>query len=473
LETAQKSRWAVLLVVVMSVFMATLDSSIVNVALPIMSKELNVTTGEIAWVVSAYLIAISSTILFFGRLGDLIGKTNVFKLGLAVFTVGSFLCGLTHSFTFLIVARVVQAVGAACTMANSQGIITHVFPPKERGRALGISGTFVALGTLAGPALGGLIVAYTKWEYIFWINIPIGIAVFILGMFKLPKREQKLKEKLDIPGAVLFILTVAPLFFALEQGQAIGYDHGIILAGFIVAVASLIAFLLIERRQEHPLLDLTLFKNTWFSVSILCGFISFVAMFCATLVQPFYLQNVLKMTPETAGLYMSIYPLVLAVVAPLSGYLSDKIGSEILTLIGLTVTSIGLVLMSTLNEFPALAWMAVYIGVMSIGNGLFQSPNNSLVMSTVPREKLGIGGSVNALIRNVGMVCGIALSTTILYGGMSEKIGCRVTGYIEGQNDAFIFGMRNAYIMAAAICAVGVIVTAVRLFKRKKIKTAK
>jgi len=464
----KSKRWIILLITVMSTFMATLDSSIVNVALPGMAKSLNVTTGLIAWVVSAYLIVVSVCILFFGKLGDLKGQARIFRLGLLIFTVGSFLCGVTHTLPLLIAARAVQAVGAAGTMANSQGIITRTFPPEERGRALGINGAFVALGTLVGPALGSLIISFASWEYLFWVNVPIGILVYIANLKLFSKiQEDTSNEKLDILGAVLFTLAIAPLFIGLEYGQTIGYYNPLIIASLLVAVVAFISFLIVERKIKTPLLDLEIFKNKWFSISIFCAFTSFIAISCANILMPFYLQNALALSAGMAGIFMTIYPLVLALAAPISGYISDKIGSEVLTLIGLLLTSGGMFLMSILNDHPSFFIMGLYIAIMSLGNGLFQSPNNSLIMSMVPVNKLGVGGSVNALVRNIGMVVGIALSTSILYSVMSAKIGYHVTGYVEGRNDAFISGMRFAYIAGAAICLLGALITAIRLHGRK------
>ncbi len=219
------------------------------------------------------------------------------------------------------------------------------------------------------------------------------------------------------------MFAIVPLFVALGKGQEVGFTKPIILLGFLIAIISFIAFIIVEKKRENPLLQLEIFGNKLFSLSIFCGFISFVSMFCSIIIQPFYLQDVLKYSPAFTGLILMISPLILSVVAPISGHLSDKIGSEILTFIGLVLTSLGLLLMSTLNEQTSLISMIIFIAVMSLGNGLFQSPNNSLIMSTVPRDKLGIAGSINALVRNLGMVCGIALSTTLLYNRMSYKIG--------------------------------------------------
>ncbi len=465
---SNKNKWAILFTVLMVTFMATLDGSIVNVALPVLTNALNVTSASIQLVVTSYLIIISATILLFGRLGDMIGKSKVFMFGIGLFTLGSLFCGITSSFSFLVMSRVIQAIGAAGTMANSQGIITEVFPPNERGRALGINGTFVALGSLLGPAVGGFILDVGKWEYIFLINVPIGIITLFFGVKMLPKATKTIKEKLDGFGVVLFIFAIVPLFIALGKGQEIGFTNPMILGSFAFSIIAFIIFIVVEKRQENPLLQLEIFKNKLFSLSIFCAFLSFIAIFCSNIIQPFYLQDARGFSPSTAGLVLMTYPLVISVIAPVSGYLSDKIGSEVLTLIGLSLTSFGLLLMSTLTDYSSIITMVVFTAVMALGNGLFQAPNNSLVMSTVSRDKLGIAGSVNALIRNLGMICGIALSTIILYNRMSYKIGYHVTDFVVGRNDVFIYGMRIVYITAAVICLFGVFLTASRLFSKLK-----
>jgi EmrB/QacA subfamily drug resistance transporter len=466
-----KNRMLILFNVVLTTFMATLDASIVNVALPNMAEKLSVSTEAIAWTVSAYIIVIAGTILIFGRLGDIMGKTRIFHFGIIVFSFGSLLCGISNTFLLLIIARAVQAIGASATMATNQGIITQVFPSSERGKALGISGTFVALGSMAGPPIGGFIISYFHWSYIFLINVPIGIFLFFMAMKILPKSDARRKEKLDTRGAVLFTLSIVSLFFSLLVGEDYGYGHAPIIAGFILSILAFSVFIILEKRTEVPLLQLSLFKNRLFSLSIFCAFISFVAISSITIIQPFYLQYTLKYSPAFTGILMVVYPLVMSVVAPVSGSLSDKIGSEFLTFIGLLLNSTGLFLMATLNQFSNIYVMLIYIIIMSIGNGLFQSPNTSLIMSNAPRNLLGISGSVNALIRNLGMITGISLSLLILYSRMSSKIGYNVSNYITGRDDVFVYGMRGAYLTAASICAVGAVLTAFRLYhKRRKSK---
>lgn len=466
-EKIYKNRWLILFNVVMMTFMSCLDSSIINVALPVMSKQLSVSMAEIEWVVTSYLIVISSSILIFGRLGDIKGKTKIFKFGIILFTLGSLLCGISINLPMLVISRCVQAIGAAGAMATNQGIIAQVFPVNERGRALGITGTFVALGTMIGPPLGGFIVSVVSWKYIFLINLPIGLITFIIGIRILPSSQKAVDEKLDIKGALLFATSIVILFASLIQGHTMGYKNPIILGGFIVSIIAMILFIVVERRTEMPMLQLSIFNNKLFSLSIFCGFTSFIAIAASNIIQPFYLQDVIKMSPSVTGLLMMVYPIILSVVAPISGYLSDKIGSEFLTFLGLSLTSVGLFLMSTLSANSSVWTLVIFIAVMSLGNGLFQSPNNSLIMSTVPKNKLGIAGSVNALVRNLGMVVGVSLATTLLYNRMSEKIGYHVVSYVQGREEVFVYGMKYVYITAGGICVLGAILTAIRLYNRK------
>lgn len=470
-EQMKNRKWSILAIVVISTFMSALDGSIVNVALPEMSKELHVSTSTIQMVATSYLIVIAGIVLIFGRLGDILGKTRMFTLGIGLFTIGSFLCCITDTFPILIAARVIQAIGAAGTMANNQGIITEIFPPHERGKALGLVGTAVALGSLAGPGLGGFIVGSFSWEFIFLINVPIGLAALFFALRLLPKADRSSYEKMDYTGSLLFLLTIVPLFTALSEGLSRGFTDPLILSGFLVSIAAFLAFIIWERKSRHPLIQLQIFNNRLFSLSIFCGFISFVAIFCSNIILPFYLQDVMSYTPQHSGLIMMFYPLLLSITAPLSGHLSDKIGSEILTFIGLLLISTGLFLMSTLHQDSTLLSMIAFIGIMSIGMGMFQSPNNSLVMSTVSKEKLGIAGSINALVRNLGMVCGIALASTLLYSMMSFKAGYRVTDYIPGRNDAFLYGMKAVYITAGIISLTGCALTLFRLTGKKRYQT--
>lgn len=256
-KNVYKSRWMILAVLVLLPFMATLDGTIVNVALPVMVSIFSVTMYSVQLIVICYLITIVSTILFFGRLGDIKGKSKVFNIGIFIFTFGSILCGLSNNLTFLVLSRIVQGVGASAAMANNQGIITQVFPANERGRALGISGTFIALGTMIGPPLGGFIVSYFSWNYIFLINVPIGLIATAVGFRILPRNISSKNESIDFIGAALFGASVTFLFYSLVTGETVGYGNNVIIASFTAAIFLFIIFIFVEKKRTYPLLNLS------------------------------------------------------------------------------------------------------------------------------------------------------------------------------------------------------------------------
>lgn len=457
------NKWIILFITVLFPFMATLDTNVVTVALPVLSEKLSISSSGVTWIATSYLIVMAASILFFGKLGDIMGQTKVFQGGVILFTLGSYFSGLSTNFYYLIISRIVQALGASATLANSHAIITKTFNKSDRGRALGINGAFVALGTLSGPSLGGLILSITHWQYIFWINVPIGILIFVLGLLFYPK-ESKSFSKIDLPGSVLFGLSVIGLFIGLQEGRNRGYLSPFILSCFLGSIITLFLFIKLQKKQSNPLLDLNIFRNRWFSISIFCAFTSYMAISCYSLLQPFYLQKVLQMTPAKAGIIMTIYPLIIVLLSPFSGFLSDRIAGEKLTLIGLLFTCLGLFLMSGLKLLTPLAFIILFVIIMAIGNGFFQSPNNSIVMSSLLPKDLGVGGSINALSRTIGQTTGIAISNTLLYAGMSHKLDLHVTDFIPGQESAFLYGMKLAYICAGVISLIGFLITAIRLY---------
>jgi len=461
----QKKRWLILVVLNLFTFMSTLDGSIVNIALPVLSQKLGLPIAQIEWVTTAYLMAICTVTLFFGKLGDMVGKIRIFKLGAYIFILGSLLCGFSGNLPFLVASRVIQAIGASMMMATSQGIITDIFPASERGKALGFIGTFVSLGSIAGPSLGGVIISSLGWEYIFWVNVPIGLIAILIGWRMLPADLVKVKSKLDAPGSLLFAVFIIALFAGLLLGQQAGFGNVWIVLALVAAVAALIVFLRVEHVRREPLLDLSLFKNPMFTVSILCGFLVFAANFCFNIIAPFYAQSILHLPPFSAGFLLMLFPICMVIVAPVSGTLSDKIGSEPLTFAGLIVMVIAQFGLAALHDSSPLFLVGIWIGMLGIGSGLFQSPNNSLVMSQVPRTRLGTAGSVNSLVRNVGMVVGITTATTILFNVMSGKAGHRVTGLIPGRPDIFLSGMHTVFIVSSGICIVAALLTGWRMYR--------
>jgi MFS family permease len=483
-------------------FIACIDASIVNVAIHTISQKLGVDLAAMSWVVISYLIAISATVLIFGRLGDALSKVAVFKFGIVLFTIGSLLCGLAGSLPFLLAARVVQGIGAAASMATNQGIITHVFPDHERGRALGLTGSSVALGNLLGPGLGGVIVSSLDWHTIFLINIPLGIVAFLVGQKVLPKRtrqdlpnqQEKLrdpgsmrlrqagwsgklkglwqslsKDMIDGKGAGLSAGAIILFILAINLYRSWGLADPKILGMFAGVVVLAALFIVVEKRHPGPLVDLSLFKNKLYSLSVFCSLVSFVTLSFMTILVPFYLQDVLEITPLFAGFLMMSAPLVMMIIAPLSGYASDKIGSEALTFFGQCIMVLGLGAAGILVSGSSPAWLIVLLmAVVTMGSAIFQSPNTSLIMSQVPREMLGVSGSINALMRNVGMVTGVSMSTSLLYFFMSTQVGYRVEKYAEGLKGPFVNAMHGVFLVAACLCLVGVVLTGLRLWSMRR-----
>lgn len=465
-KTVQKNRWWILVAVSMFTFMSTLDGSIVNIALPTISKDMNVPMNQAEWIVSIYLMAVCAALLLFGKIGDSWGKIKIYRIGTLIFTIGSLLCGFNHSLTFLLFARVVQAVGASMTMATNTGIITEVFPMNERGRALGMIGAFVSLGSIAGPGLGGIILAKLPWAYIFWINVPVGIITMLISEKFLPKDITMSGHPIDKGGFAAFAATIMTFFGGVFLGQEHGFFHALPLTLFALAVVSFVAFLMIEKRVALPLITFEIFKNKVFTMSLVTALLIFSSNFFINVVVPFYLQNARGMSPSYAGLLMMVFPFLMVIGSPLSGYLTDRVGPEILVLVGLVMLSITQLMYMFMQVDTPLWYYILATALMGLGNSLFQSPNNTMVMSSVTHENLGVAGSMNSFARNLGMVVGISLATTILYKAMSSKMGERVTTYIEGKPEIFIYGMKITFLGSFALCIFALLLTLYRIKKQ-------
>ena len=462
--------WLILIATCLFTFMSTLDGSIVNIAMPTMSKDLAISMNEAEWIVSVYMITICCLLIFWGRISDTVGKVKIFKIGTLIFILGSLFCGISSTLEMLLISRIIQATGASMTMATNYGIITENFPPEMRGRSLGVLGSFVSLGSIAGPGIGGVIIQKYTWHYLFLINIPIGIFAFVLGYFVFPKSKKKdIPLNLDYLGFILFDMFIISLFMGIFIGQVIGFTKLSIIILFIIAVCSFVGFIFREKRAKNPLIDLTIFNNKSFSVGLTCAVLIFSSNLFMNTLLPFYLQDTLKLSSLVSGFILMCVPIAMVIVAPISGALSDKIGSEGLTFLGLFIVSVSQLLFILIGLKTTISHLVLLTLLAGTGVALFQSPNNSIIMSSVEHNHLGIAGSINSLARNIGMVTGLSLSTTILYSSMTQKAGYKVNGYINGRDDLFLYGMHIAFLVSFSLCFIAFIITGIRLYRKKSI----
>ncbi len=402
-------KWYIMAAVAMGTFLATIDGSIVNIALPTLQAELQTSFSIVQWVVLAYLLTVTTLMLSIGRLADMIGKKYLYLAGLVVFTTGSILCGLSTSIYELIGFRVVQGLGAAMIMALGTAIITEAFPPAERGRALGVSGLTVSLGIIAGPTFGGLILQSLSWHWIFFVNLPVGIIGTFMVFRLVPVTTPPGGQNFDFPGAVTLFISVFSFLVALTIGQNTGFTQLPVLLLFSAFVIFMGLFISIEKRSKQPMVDLRLFQNDLFSINLITGFLSFVCAAGLSLLMPFYLEGVLLFDPRTTGLLLGVLPLAVGIIAPISGALSDRFGSRPLAAIGLAIVFIGYLSISTLNgQTTALGYALRYLPI-GIGMGFFQSPNNSAIMGAAPRDRLGVASGLLAITRTIGQTTGIAI----------------------------------------------------------------
>lgn len=457
-------KWFILANVSVGTFMSTLDGSIANVGLPTISDSLHVPLHVVQWVVSAYLLTICAMLPLVGNLADRYGRGRLYNIGFLVFIVGSASCGLSGSIGLLIGARILQAIGASLLMANSQAIVVMTFPAHQRGRAFGITGTMVSLGSLTGPAVGGLLIGYFGWPAIFWVNVPIGIIGFILGLYLLPKeRPLKQAKMFDYSGSALFMVGIVSLLYTLSNAQTWGWSSGESVGGLIAALVILAGFGLRERFAKNPIIDFSLYRNRIFAAGSIAAMLSFVSLFCINTMMPFYLEDVLHQTPQLTGTAMMANPVAMAVVAPLSGWLSDKIGPYILTTSGLALNAVGFILLTFLSTHAPVWLVALHLAIFGVGSGMFQSPNNSSLMSTAPPAKTGLVGGLNALVRNVGMVLGIVLSVSVFSNRLYHLTGASTHGSLSVVNGgAILTALHVVFIAAAVVCVIGAAISSLR-----------
>jgi EmrB/QacA subfamily drug resistance transporter len=451
-------KWLVMIAVGSGMFLSTIDGSIVNLALPTLSRTFDSSFAVVQWVVLAYLLTISTLLLSVGRLGDMIGKKPIYVTGFIVFTIGSMLCGIAPTVYWLIAFRVIQGIGAVMIVALGLAILTEAFPASERGRALGIGGSIVSIGIVVGPVLGGLIIGSFSWRWIFYVNVPVGIAGTLLALRYVPGTRPGGKQRFDYWGAITLFISLFSLLTALTWGQDLGFADRRILLLLANGILFAVLFVVVERRAEQPMIDLRLFRNNQFSVGLATGFISFVAIAGTTLLLPFYLENVLGYEPRQVGILLAIVPLSMGITAPIAGSLSDRFGTRVMTVIGLSILVVGYYLLSTLNaDTSAVAYVLRFLPI-GVGMGIFMSPNNSAIMGSAPPGQLGIVSGTLAATRTVGQTTGVALlgalwASRALYHSVLEPAGGATGASAEAQAAA----LQDTFLVTTAMVAVALV----------------
>jgi EmrB/QacA subfamily drug resistance transporter len=415
--------WLAVSAVCVGALMSQLDASIVTVALPSLQGAFHAGIGSVTWVGLSYLVVLVGTVAAVGRFADMHGRKLLYMYGFVLFVLASVLCGLAPNLAVLCGCRALQAVGAAMLQANSLAIIVLVVPTRSLGRAIGIQGAAQATGLALGPTVGGLLVAAGGWRLIFFVNVPIGIVGALAALLLVPRsRELARRVPFDAAGLGIFFPAVVALLAALTFGAAQGWTSPLIIGLLSAAVAFAVWFVRHERRDRHPMIDLSLFAERRFSFGIISGIGSYLVMFGVLLLVPFYVERGLGGGVVRAGIELMALPLVFGVVAPVAGRLADRIGARALTISGMALVSGALLLLALAH--PGTAGLVALLAVLGAGLGLFTSPNNAAIMGAVSQRQAGMASGVLNMSRGLGTALGLAV-TSLLFTAAGGDTGSR------------------------------------------------
>ena len=480
-----KKKWIIFCLVATSIFMSTLDSSIVNIALPYIMQDLKTDITTIQWVVLIYLTTVSSLLLTFGRLSDIKGRKAIYIMGFSVFVMGSLFCGLAKTSMVLIVSRALQGSGAAMLMACSPALIVDAFPIKERGKVLGMIGAVVAAGLTVGPVAGGFLLDYFSWRYIFYINIPIGMAASIGAMVILnapPSRGKRLdpraenqtenkmvQEPMDKIGSLLLIVILSSLVLFLSKITDYGLFSIFSLGTSVVFTVSLFAFVVVEKKTAFPLFDFNLLKIKLFVFPVIGSAILFASLFMIVFLMPFYLTYPCGFSSSKIGIIMLVPFLFLLFVSPVSGILYDRLGSRQICMIGMGSMALAMFFLSTLTPSMGVGAVLWRTALAGFGTALYISPNNTTIMNSVSPLMRGIASGSVATARNLGMVLGVALAGLIFTSSfLSLSHGATLENYTTQMEPFFMISFQRTMRMGGILALIGLFITYAR--GKEKIK---
>ncbi len=418
-----RRRWWVLLITCVPLFMMMLDLTIVNIALPDIMKAFNTGISNVEWVLNAYILAFAVLLITLGKLGDLYGRKLLFLGGLGLFTISSLACGLAPNITMLIVARVFQAVGGAAMMPATLSILNVAFGDRGRGMALGIWGAVAGVASALGPIIGGALVDATSWRWIFLINLPVGVLAFIAAIIIIREsRDPTAERRIDVPGVLAISTALFCLTYALVEGQKYGWGSALIVGLFAASFVGFVVFLIIERLRSAPLIRLDLFRNRTFSAGNSVGLILMFGLLSILFLLVLFMQLVLDYSAIKTGLVLLPLAGMTMIVAPISGRLSDRIGSRWLLFFGMAFAALGIYLMSHLTPTEPWQHLMAPLAVCGLGMGLVMAPTTSAVMASAPMERSGQAAGVLTTMRQVGSVLGISVIGAILQSQLVSNL---------------------------------------------------
>ena len=415
-------RQAILAVMCLSLVVIVLDNSILNVAIPTISRALSATDQQLLWVIDAYTLIFAGLLLTAGTLGDKYGRRLLLQIGLAIFGIASIVSAFADTPTQLIIGRGLMGIGGAAIMPSTLSIITNVFPPKERGRAIGIWAAFAGIGVAIGPLTGGFLIEHFWWGSVFLVNIPVVIFGVIANQVLVPESKAQHSEKIDYIGAILSIIALMSLLYGIIFGADEGFLRTHVLIALVIAAISLTSFFVWESKSTHPMLQLKFFKDRRFSAGALSITFVFFAMFGMSFLLTQYLQSVLSFSPLESGVRFIPFAAAMVISAPSSAKLASKIGTKYTVATGLGLVLMALISMTTLqvdDSYIHVVWMMV---LMASGMGLTMAPATSAVMNSLPREKAGVGSAMNDTTRMIGGALGLAISGSVFASIYSERL---------------------------------------------------
>jgi EmrB/QacA subfamily drug resistance transporter len=447
------THWYAVAAVCIGAFMAALDASIINVALPNLEKQFSTSMNEIEWVSLSYLLSLASLILIFGRLADMFGRRWLYTFGFVIFSLSSLFCGLAPTLTILLGCRVLQGIGAAMLQANSVAIITFATPKEDLGKAIGFQASAQGIGLSLGPVVGGAILSFVSWKWLFYINLPIGMIGTILGILFLPKDSPAVKkrEKFDYVGAILLIPAIISIIYMLNMGMKLGYGSKLMFGCYVIAATASVLFIRYERKRQAPLVDLSLFKNLPFTMGNITGILSFIVMYAVLLLTPYYLDQVKHLPIFQASLIITAVPIGMTMSTPISGIMADHRGPAVPSIIGLSMATLGGFILSLINLTGTYILTCIGLLLVGAGIGMFTPPNNSTVMGNAPKKVLGVAGGILNMSRTLGMSLGITL------GGLTYQLFLRVYGH--SRQDLMVYVFRSSYFIVAAFALITLIIT--------------